>query len=95
VVEEAVANAKKHARAKTIVIRLRVENQLLWIEVRDDGVGFDADAARRRREAGHMGLLNMQDRAEYLGGHFSIESHPGAGTRVRLEIPLNQWSGTN
>jgi signal transduction histidine kinase len=92
VVEEAVGNAKKHAKAKTIIIRLRVENQLFWIEVRDDGVGFDAEAAQRRREAGHMGLLNMEDRAEYLGGHFSIESHPGAGTCVHLEIPFHQWS---
>jgi signal transduction histidine kinase len=91
VIEEAVGNAKKHARAKTVVIRLRVEDQLFWAEVQDDGIGFDAEPARRRREAGHMGLLNMEDRTEYLGGSFSIESHPGAGTRVRLEIPLQRW----
>ncbi len=91
VIEEAVGNAKKHAKAKTVVIRLRVENQMFRAEVRDDGVGFDAGSARRRREAGHMGLLNMEDRAEYLGGRFSIESQPNVGTRVLLEIPLRQW----
>ncbi|MCL5997489.1 MAG: ATP-binding protein [Chloroflexi bacterium] len=92
VVEEAVGNAKKHAHAKVIVIRLGVENQMFRLEVQDDGVGFDAESARRRREAGHMGLLNMEDRAEYLGGRFEIESHPGTGTCVRLEIPAHRWS---
>jgi signal transduction histidine kinase len=91
VIEEAVGNAKKHAKAKTVVIRVRVENQMFRAEVQDDGVGFDAGPARRRREAGHLGLVNMEDRAEYLGGRFSIESHPSIGTRVLLEIPLRQW----
>jgi len=92
IVEEAIGNVKKHAKARNVLIRLRVENHLLRVEIQDDGVGFDAEAARLRREAGHMGLLNMEDRAEYLGGHFSIESQPGAGTCVRLEIPLHRWS---
>lgn len=92
IVEEAVNNAKKHARAKTVVIRVRVENKTFWLEVQDDGVGFDADSARRRREAGHMGLLNMEDRTEYLGGRLTVESHPGAGTLVRLELPVTRLS---
>ncbi|MGC8877916.1 MAG: GAF domain-containing sensor histidine kinase [Anaerolineae bacterium] len=92
IVEEAIGNVKKHAKARNVLIRLRVENHLLRVEIQDDGVGFDAEAARLRREAGHMGLLNMEDRAEYLGGHFAIESQPGAGTCVRLEIPLHRWS---
>jgi signal transduction histidine kinase len=92
VVEEAVGNAKKHARAKTVIIRLRVEHNMFWVEIQDDGVGFDAEAARKRREAGHMGLLNMEDRAEYLGGRLTVESHPGAGTLVRLELPVTRWS---
>jgi signal transduction histidine kinase len=91
VVEEALSNVKKHAKAKTVVIRLRVENQLFRLEVQDDGVGFDADSARRRREAGHMGLVNMEDRAEYLGGRFEIESHADTGTCVRIEIPVQRW----
>jgi signal transduction histidine kinase len=92
IVEEAIGNVKKHAKARNVLIRLRIEDHLLKMEVQDDGVGFDAEAARRRREAGHMGLLNMEDRAEYLGGHLTIESQPGAGTCVRLEIPLHRWS---
>ncbi|MCS7259231.1 MAG: GAF domain-containing sensor histidine kinase [Anaerolineae bacterium] len=92
IVEEAISNVKKHAKARNVLIRLRVEDHLLRVEIQDDGVGFDAKAARLQREAGHMGLLNMEDRAEYLGGHFSVESQPGAGTCVRLEIPLHRWS---
>ncbi|MGQ9500903.1 MAG: GAF domain-containing sensor histidine kinase [Anaerolineae bacterium] len=92
IVEEAISNVKKHAKARNVLIHLRVEDHLLRIEIQDDGVGFDAEAARLRREAGHMGLLNMEDRAEYLGGRFSIESQPGAGTCVRLEIPLHRWN---
>ena len=93
VVEEAVGNVKKHANANHVLVRLRVDANRFMVEIQDDGVGFDAEAAQRRREAGHMGLLNMQERAELLGGRFSIQSQPGAGTRVRFDIPLRRWSG--
>ena len=93
VVEEAVGNAKKHAQASQIKIRLRVDDHLFTAEVRDDGVGFDVGEARRRREAGHMGLLNIEERAEMVGGRCSIQSQPGAGTLVRLDIPVRLWGG--
>jgi signal transduction histidine kinase len=93
VVEEAVGNVKKHANANRVLVRLRVDADTFSVEIQDDGVGFDAEAAQRRREAGHMGLLNMQERAELMGGRFTIQSQPGAGTRVRLDIPLRRWSG--
>jgi signal transduction histidine kinase len=93
VVEEAVGNVKKHANANRVLVRLRVDADTFTVEIQDDGVGFDAEAAQRRREAGHMGLLNMQERAELMGGRFTIQSQPGAGTRVRLDIPLRRWSG--
>jgi signal transduction histidine kinase len=94
VVEEAVVNAKKHANANRILVRLRVDSDLFTAEIRDDGVGFDREAAQRRREAGHMGLLNMEERAELVGGRCSIQSQPGSGTVVCLDIPLRRWSGT-
>jgi signal transduction histidine kinase len=93
VVEEAVSNIKKHANANRVLVRLRVEADTFSVEIQDDGVGFDPEAIQRRREAGHLGLLNMQERAELMGGRFSIQSQPGAGTRVRLDIPLRRWSG--
>jgi signal transduction histidine kinase len=92
VVEEAVGNAKKHAKADHVLVRLRIESHLFTAEIQDDGVGFDVETAQRRREAGHMGLLNMEERAELVGGRCSVQSQSGAGTVVRLDIPLRRWS---
>jgi len=94
VVEEAVGNAKKHADADRILVRLRVDTHLFTVEIQDDGVGFDVESAQRRREAGHMGLLNMEERAELVGGRCSFQSQPGAGTNVRVDIPLRRWSAS-
>jgi signal transduction histidine kinase len=90
VVEEAVGNAKKHAHANQILIRLQVDKLLFTAEIQDDGIGFDIEKAQRRREAGHMGLLNIEERAELVGGRCSIKSQLGAGTLVRLDIPLRR-----
>jgi signal transduction histidine kinase len=92
VVEEAVGNAKKHAQADHVLVRLRVESHMFTAEIQDDGIGFDVETAQRRREVGHIGLLNMEERAELVGGRCSVQSQPGAGTLVRLEIPLRRWS---
>jgi len=94
VVEEAVGNAKKHAHANQIMIRLRVDDHLFSAEVQDDGAGFDVNDAQRRREAGHLGLLNIEERAALVGGRCLIQSQPGAGTLVRLDVPLRRWSST-
>jgi signal transduction histidine kinase len=91
VVEEAVGNAKKHAHASRISVRLSVDDHLFTVEIHDDGVGFDIGEAQRRREVGHLGLLNIEERAELIGGRYSLQSQPGAGTLVRLDIPLRQW----
>ncbi len=92
VIEEAVGNAIKHARASQIVVRLQVDDHLFTAEIQDDGAGFDLKETEGRREAGHLGLLNMQERAELVGGRCTIQSKPGAGTLVRLDIPLQRWS---
>jgi signal transduction histidine kinase len=94
VVEEAVGNARKHAHAGQIMIRLRVDDHLFSAEIQDDGVGFDMEDAQRRREVGHLGLLNIEERAELVGGRCSVQSQQGAGTLVRLDVPFRRWSGT-
>jgi signal transduction histidine kinase len=86
VVEEAVGNARKHAHAG--------DDHLFSAEIKDDGVGFDMEDAQRRREGGHLGLLNIEERAELVGGRCSVQSQQGAGTLVRLDVPLKRWSGT-
>lgn len=93
VVEEAVGNAIKHAHASQIGVRLRCDDHLFTAEIQDDGIGFDVVEAQRRREVGHLGLLNLHERAELVGGRCSIQSKPGAGTLIRLDIPMQRWSG--
>ncbi|GAA2605586.1 histidine kinase [Actinomadura fulvescens] len=81
VAAEAVANALKHAAAARITIDVTARDGLLWLAVTDDGHG-GADPARG------TGLLGLTDRAAALGGRITIESPPGEGTRVTVELPL-------
>lgn len=84
IAQEALANSLRHARPRHIRIRLAACNHHLQLCVADDGSGFDAS----RSHAAGRGLANMHARAAQLGGCLAVESEPGAGTRVTLEIPL-------
>ncbi len=81
VVQEALANAVRHARARKVRLEARREDGRLRVVVRDDGVGLAESAP-----AGY-GLRNMRDRARLLGGSLQVEGRPGKGTTVVLEIP--------
>lgn len=95
VVQEAVTNAMRHARAKNLRIKLAQRDGRLEFSVRDDGVGFDVKAARRRAlEGGSIGLLGMEERVELLGGEFAIDSAPGRGTLIQVTLPV-PGEGTN
>jgi signal transduction histidine kinase len=83
IVQEALHNALRHARAEHVTVRMASENGHLLLEVSDDGVGFDPDAAELRSK--HLGLTSMEERAEQLGGRLEIRSARGSGTTVRLE----------
>jgi len=85
VVHEALVNVRKHAGARSVVVRLRTKGGLRC-EVADDGVGFDPAAARERL-FGHLGLPSMRERVELAGGTFSLESSPGHGTTIRFALP--------
>lgn len=93
IVEEAVGNAKKHAQATEIRISLVVRNETLFVEIRDNGVGFDVEKIQATYDQrSSLGLINMDERAQAVGGHCDIESARGKGTAVYLEIPLNAES---
>jgi signal transduction histidine kinase len=85
IAQEALHNALRHARAERIEVRLSEDGERLALSVSDDGVGFDPRVASVR--ARRLGLTSMEERARELGGRLSISSSPGAGTRVRLEVP--------
>ena len=89
IVQEALNNATRHAKAKNIVISVESDNRCLKCEVRDDGFGFDPDAARARGvRSGSMGLIGMEERAHLAGGRLSVESIAGAGTLVSATFPV-------
>jgi signal transduction histidine kinase len=85
VLSEALANAERHAGAAAAVLEARRNGGRLELVVRDDGCGF---ASADGPGEGHFGLLLMRERARAAGGSLHIESVPGGGTRVALDLPL-------
>jgi signal transduction histidine kinase len=85
IAQEAVNNALKHAAARRIDVRLLMAPPLVTLIVRDDGRGFDPDAAHIQSK--RLGLTSMRERAEALGARLTVESAPGAGTTVRTKVP--------
>jgi signal transduction histidine kinase len=85
VASEALANALQHAAASVIEVTLDTGGDAVRLVVADDGTGFDL--AGMLRESRRLGLTSMRERAEALGGTVHIDTAPGAGTRVALEVP--------
>jgi signal transduction histidine kinase len=83
IVQEALTNVARHARARHVEVTLTLQDVALEVTVRDDGVGFNV----KRLRTG-LGMMGMGERAELVGGSFDIESVPGAGTTVRARFPL-------
>jgi signal transduction histidine kinase len=85
VVQEALLNIHRHARASRVEVRLLQRYGCLDLRVRDDGVGFGAE----NRGAG-TGISSMRERAKLLGGTLQLSGDPGSGTRVELRIPIGE-----
>jgi len=88
--EEAVNNARKHANAGHIWVRLHsVEQDIALLEIQDDGIGFDvAEITRAYDERGSLGMVNLRERSELINGYLNILSAPGKGTKIQVFIPL-------
>jgi signal transduction histidine kinase len=87
IIQESLTNVRKHAKATMARIEVRRRENTLRITVSDDGVGFE-QGGRARGVFPRFGLSTMRERAESIGGRFSIESAVGGGTVVRVEVPL-------
>ena len=85
IVQEGITNIIRHAGARLVVLRFAQERDACLITLSDDGCGFDAADARFRWS---HGITGMRQRVRALGGQFEIESAPGAGTTLRVSIPL-------
>jgi len=87
IIQEALTNIRKHAKATTAKIDLRQRDGILFVTVTDDGIGLQ-QTARTPAVFPRFGMATMRERTESIGGRFVIESTPGSGTRVRVEVPL-------
>ena len=89
VVQEAITNAKKHARASRIDIDVAPQDDRLVVVIRDNGTGFDVkEVSGRYDERGSLGMLNMKERAQLVEGSLTITSQPDRGTSVTLQLPF-------
>ena len=89
IVQEALNNATRHATPKHIRIRVELAGRLLTLAIRDDGTGFDMDAARKKAlKTGSLGLVSMEERAQLAGGRLKIRTGPGLGTTVHATFTL-------
>jgi signal transduction histidine kinase len=86
IVQEALNNCSKHAHARSARVSIRQEPDLLLLTIQDDGKGFDP-----RRVRG-LGLIGMNERVSHLGGVLRVESDPGQGTRLEVQIPIAKAS---
>jgi PAS domain S-box-containing protein len=86
ILQEALSNARKHARTDRLQVSFEREDTLVRIRIQDNGSGFDPQQAARKK--GHFGLRFMRERAEQLGGTLRVDSAPAQGTRVTVDLPL-------
>ena len=85
-IQEALTNVARHARAPMVTVRLWGEPDRLLVQIEDDGIGFDVQAALAARRS--TGLESMRERAELLGGVLTLDSAPGHGTIIIVDLPL-------
>jgi signal transduction histidine kinase len=86
VTQESLNNVSKHAGAARVTVSLAADNGSVRLRINDDGVGFDPTSASRLLGQGHFGLAGMRERVEMVGGRLQIDSGPGAGTTVAVEL---------
>jgi signal transduction histidine kinase len=95
IAQEALNNIVKHAKAKNVWIHAWQNKGVLFCSVRDDGVGFDPHHLQRASGQKGLGLVAMQERVSSIGGTLHIESNPGRGTEVRLQLSLEGSHGNS
>jgi signal transduction histidine kinase len=94
IVEEAVNNARKHAGAEIITVKMRpLDAGVVLLEIIDNGVGFDVQSVTEnydKRSNSSLGMVNLRERAELVNGYLQIDSKPQKGTKIQVYIPLTE-----
>ncbi|MGQ0811590.1 MAG: histidine kinase [Nitrospiraceae bacterium] len=89
IVQEALSNVQKHAKADHVCIDLSIDREMLGVSITDNGVGFDMAAVLRDPEKwDHFGIRGILERARLVGGEGTIDSRKGQGTRIVVQVPL-------
>ena len=86
-VRELVANVVRHAKARVLSVTLRPVGDEVLLVVEDDGAGLEPERLGERLADGHIGLASQRVRIESAGGHMSVVSRPGLGTRAEVRLP--------
>jgi PAS domain S-box-containing protein len=89
--QEAMTNIARHSKARNVYVQLSLEENYANLTIRDDGVGFLLDSMEHSHS---LGILGMNERALLVDAHFSLQSEPGKGTTIGLQIPLAKAVGT-
>jgi len=85
--QESLANVRRYAAARRVTVTLSYFNDLVTLDVADDGRGFDPASRADPGPAGGLGLIGMRERAEGLGGSLAVESAIGEGTTIAVSLP--------
>jgi signal transduction histidine kinase len=86
-VDEALLNVARHAQASCVDIMVRFGSRHLAVKIRDDGVGIPREVLEKGHKPDHFGLVGMRERAERIGGSFSVDSRRGMGCAVSIAVP--------
>lgn len=92
IIEEAVSNARKHAHAPHIWVRMRlIDKGVVLLEIQDDGIGFDVETVLRSYDKrGSLGMINLRERTELVNGVLNVQSAPGKGAIIQVAIPITE-----
>jgi signal transduction histidine kinase len=88
IAQEALTNCAKHARAQTVELRLQRDGATVELDVSDDGIGFEPRMPGRIAQGSGLGIVIMRELVEFSGGRFALESRPGTGTHIHVEIDV-------
>jgi two-component system sensor histidine kinase UhpB len=88
VAQEALTNVARHAQASQVSVRLSQEDNRVRLIVADDGVGFDVNTPPKYERDSGLGLVGMRERVSLVGGKCTVESEPGHGTQITIELPV-------
>jgi PAS domain S-box-containing protein len=87
IAQEALTNVAKYAQAKNVTVELEEFGKSVQLSIADDGIGFDSEAHHQPEAKPEWGLINMRERSQAIGGQLSVETAPGKGTQIIVEVP--------